>query len=68
MAALEMRRQGKRERLVPIAAAPGEPFDNGRFELVVEDLADIGDDDRMIVDPRLLNAEPAATQPPKETP
>jgi radical SAM protein with 4Fe4S-binding SPASM domain len=35
---LEMRKQGKRERLVPVAPAPGVPFDNGRFEIVVEDL------------------------------
>jgi radical SAM protein with 4Fe4S-binding SPASM domain len=36
--ALELARAGKRERLVQIAAAPGEPFDQGRFELVLEDL------------------------------
>ncbi|MBK9033464.1 MAG: radical SAM protein [Myxococcales bacterium] len=30
--------QGLRERLVPVADAPGAPFDNGRFELVVEPL------------------------------
>ncbi|HEY7374718.1 MAG TPA: radical SAM protein [Polyangia bacterium] len=36
--ALEMRRQGKRERLVQVEQAPGIPFDNGRFEIVVEDL------------------------------
>ena len=35
--ALEMQRVGKRERLVQIAEAPGEPFDQGRFELIVED-------------------------------
>jgi len=34
--ALEMQRQGLRERLVPVAPAPGEPFDHGLFELVVE--------------------------------
>ena len=31
-------REGRRERLVPRAAAPGEPFDHGLFELVVEPL------------------------------
>jgi radical SAM protein with 4Fe4S-binding SPASM domain len=31
-------KQGKRERLVPTAAAPGTPFDNGLFEIVIEDL------------------------------
>jgi radical SAM protein with 4Fe4S-binding SPASM domain len=35
--ALEMQRMGKRERLVRVEEAPGEPFDHGRFELVVED-------------------------------
>jgi radical SAM protein with 4Fe4S-binding SPASM domain len=30
-------KQGKRERLVPREAAPGLPFDNGSFDLVVED-------------------------------
>lgn len=28
--------EGKRERLVPRERAPGDPFDNGRFEAVVE--------------------------------
>jgi len=36
--ALEMQRQGKRERLVPVAPAPGEPFDNGRFEILIEEI------------------------------
>jgi radical SAM protein with 4Fe4S-binding SPASM domain len=35
--ALEMQREGKRERLVPKMPAPGEPFDYGGFDLVVED-------------------------------
>jgi hypothetical protein len=30
--------QGKRERLVPAEPAEGRPFDNGLFELVLEDL------------------------------
>jgi radical SAM protein with 4Fe4S-binding SPASM domain len=34
--ALEMQRQGLRERLVPASPAPGRPFDHGTFELVVE--------------------------------
>lgn len=36
--ALEFQRQGKRERLVPVAPAPGEPFDNGRFDIVIEEI------------------------------
>ena len=33
-----MAAKGQRERLVPAARAPGEPFDNGRFEIVIEPL------------------------------
>jgi radical SAM protein with 4Fe4S-binding SPASM domain len=36
--ALEMQRLGKRERLVQIERAPGLPFDQGKFELIVEDV------------------------------
>lgn len=36
--ALEMQRAGKRERLVQIERAPGVPFDQGKFELIVEDV------------------------------
>jgi radical SAM protein with 4Fe4S-binding SPASM domain len=35
--ALEMKRRGKRERVVLAAAAPGLPFDRGAWELVVEE-------------------------------
>ncbi|MDP3275637.1 MAG: radical SAM protein [Deltaproteobacteria bacterium] len=34
---LELLREGKRERMVLKTAAPGEPFDYGIFEIVVED-------------------------------
>jgi radical SAM protein with 4Fe4S-binding SPASM domain len=34
--ALELRDQGLRERLVRVEEAAGEPFDDGRFELVLE--------------------------------
>ncbi len=34
--ALEMQRAGKRERVVLAEAAPGLPFDRGRFDIVVE--------------------------------
>jgi hypothetical protein len=36
--ALEFARQGKRERLVRAEPAIDEPFDHGRFDLIVEDL------------------------------
>lgn len=35
--ALELLRQSKRERIVRIAAAPNEPFDQGRWELLEEE-------------------------------
>jgi radical SAM protein with 4Fe4S-binding SPASM domain len=38
--ALEMKKQGLRERVVRVEEAPGEPFDDGRFELVVEPWVD----------------------------
>jgi radical SAM protein with 4Fe4S-binding SPASM domain len=34
--AIEMAKDGKRERIVKATEAPGEPFDHGTFELVVE--------------------------------
>lgn len=36
--ALEMQRMGKRERLVQTSRAPGLPFDQSTFELVLEDI------------------------------
>jgi radical SAM protein with 4Fe4S-binding SPASM domain len=35
--ARELAKKGLRERIVKVAEAPGEPFDFGRFEIVVED-------------------------------
>jgi radical SAM protein with 4Fe4S-binding SPASM domain len=35
--AIEMARVGKRERIVRVEQAPGQPFDHGVFEIVVED-------------------------------
>jgi radical SAM protein with 4Fe4S-binding SPASM domain len=35
--ALEMQRAGKRERVMKVTAAPGEPFDHGVFTIVVEE-------------------------------
>lgn len=36
--ALEFDRKGKRERIRRVALAPGQPFDHGEFEIVVEDV------------------------------
>jgi radical SAM protein with 4Fe4S-binding SPASM domain len=35
--ALELLRKGRRERVIRIEAAPGEPFDHGLFDIVEED-------------------------------
>jgi radical SAM protein with 4Fe4S-binding SPASM domain len=40
--ALEMAKAGKRERIVRVAEAPGQPFDHGAFEIVVEPSPDPG--------------------------
>jgi len=37
--ARELAKRGLRERIVKVAEAPGQPFDFGRFEIVVEDTA-----------------------------
>ena len=36
--ALDFERRGLRERLIPVEAAPGKPFDHGLFEVIVEPL------------------------------
>jgi radical SAM protein with 4Fe4S-binding SPASM domain len=36
--ALELAREGKRERVAQVHAAPGAPFDHGIFEVILEDL------------------------------
>lgn len=36
--ALEHQKLGQRERLVQIESAPGQPFDHGRFDIIVETL------------------------------
>lgn len=37
--AVEHARIGKRERLVKVEQPPGEPFDHGRFDVIVEDIS-----------------------------
>jgi len=36
--AMQLAKQGRRERVVQVAHAPGAPFDHGRFEIVEEDV------------------------------
>jgi radical SAM protein with 4Fe4S-binding SPASM domain len=40
--AIEHQRENKRERLIKVEQAPGEPFDHGRFEVIVEELSTVG--------------------------
>lgn len=35
--ALELLREGKRERIVKVSEASGQPFDHGRFDVILED-------------------------------
>jgi radical SAM protein with 4Fe4S-binding SPASM domain len=42
--AIEHQKQGLRERLQKVANAPGKPFDHGLFEIIVEDLPPVPDD------------------------
>lgn len=51
--ALEMKRRGLRERLVPAQAASGLPFDNGTFDVVVEGI-DANEDAAPVVTLRQL--------------
>lgn len=57
-------KHNQRERLVPAAPAPGTPFDNGLFELVIEDLdapdegAPIGSDGLVQITRRPLRKRP----------
>ncbi|MEL6348273.1 MAG: radical SAM protein [Myxococcota bacterium] len=37
-----LKKQGRRERLVPAAPAPGQPYDFGRFDIVEEDWVEQG--------------------------
>ncbi len=47
--ALQFEQRGLRERIVKVEAAPGRPFDNGRFEIVEEPMPEADDDgDRLL--------------------
>jgi radical SAM protein with 4Fe4S-binding SPASM domain len=54
-----MAAKGLRERLVPVERAPGEPFDNGRFDVVIEPL-DAPDDDAGLSGPQLVKLRRAS--------
>ncbi len=56
--ALELERQGLRERIRQVEAAPGKPFDHGRFELVVETLdGDASEAEALDLTPRDASAD-----------
>jgi radical SAM protein with 4Fe4S-binding SPASM domain len=50
--ALEMKAQGLRERVVRVKEAPGEPFDDGEFELISEPWVDHDSMDARVEDVR----------------
>ena len=62
--ALEMAREGKRESVVRVAEAPGQPFDYGLFEIVVEE-GQPTVNGRLTVDG--MSGVPAATQTALQT-
>ncbi len=62
--AREMKKQGKRERLVPREPAPGRPFDNGLWE-VVEEAFDAPDEALALPPERLVQID---RRPRKEPP
>jgi radical SAM protein with 4Fe4S-binding SPASM domain len=57
--ALELQKRGLRERVVRVEEAPGVPFDDGRFELVVEPWPGSDDVAPATTDP---NATPASVR------
>ncbi len=61
--AMEFEKRGLRERIVPVERAPGDPFDTGRFEIVVEELPDV-DPVPSIVDLALDDVQAASFHDP----
>ena len=64
--ALEHQSRGLRERLVRVEAPPGEPFDHGRFDIIVEPYRDEGVMPLPIEQPRRKKRLPIAD--PSSTP
>ncbi len=61
--ALEFEKKGLRERVVPVERAEGNPFDYGRFEIVVEEIPE-SDQIPSIVDLALEDVQNAAFDKP----
>ncbi len=61
--ALEFEKKGLRERIVPADRAPGDPFDFGRFEIVVEEIPDV-DQAPSIIDMALDRVQSASFEEP----
>jgi len=67
--ALELSKQGLREKIVQVAKAPGTPFDHGRFELIVETVDEHAVDKLPMATSPLVQIKPAhrkSTTPTKE--
>ena len=63
--ALELSKQGLRERIAQVEKAPGVPFDHGQFELVVETVDGRPVDTLAMA---LVQIKPAKSRPAKKTP
>lgn len=60
--ARELAKQNLRERLVPVEAAPGRPFDNGLFEIAIEPF-DAPDEAASYSPERLIQLHPKKKRP-----
>ena len=69
--ALELSKQGLRERIAQVEKAPGVPFDHGQFELIVEAVDEQAHDSAVdklpMANGTLVQIEPAKSRQPRNT-
>jgi Y-X(10)_GDL-associated radical SAM protein len=54
---IELEKRGLRERVEKVADAPGLPFDNGRFDLILEPIDGSGGGERIVPPPMTIRRE-----------
>lgn len=59
---LELAKRGLRERVEKVADAPGLPFDNGRFDLILEPLDGSGAGERIVPPPARATPSPRSAK------